>query len=68
MMTVHSKVSASLRQKQIPEMPEQKNGNKQDGAEIVGLLENQPWKHPTASLSIYLNRDTSLTENQLKLV
>lgn len=41
-MTVHSKASARLRQKQIPEMPEQKNGNKQDGAEIAGLLENQP--------------------------
>lgn len=37
-MTVHSKGRSRLKQKQ---MPEWKNGNKQDDAKIVGLLENQ---------------------------
>lgn len=60
MPTAHSKGSAQLRLKQMPGMPEQRNGNKQDGVKIAGLLENQPWKHPRTRLPVYLNRDISL--------
>ena len=42
MMTVQGEGPTRLRLKQMPEMPEQKNGNKQDGVEIVELLENRP--------------------------
>lgn len=48
-MTVeHSKGSSRLRLKQMPGMPEKRNGNKQNGAAAVGLLDQPALKAPNS--------------------